>query len=427
MRQTVAILGSWDTKQTEMRYMRGQLERAGLSVTYVDVSTLPHPPVPSQEGVDSTVLRAESLDEWNRIVRDGRAAQIQFMSALAKNYIAHLQEEGRIQGIISAGGLQNTTLAVAAMEGLPFGFPKVLATTVASGYRTFVSVLKNLDIVVIPALADIAGLNFVTKSTLDTACDCLAGMLLANDSATRSREHLRVGVSMMGVTNLSAEGALNELRNLNYEAIGFHTTGAGGAMLERLVRSGDLDAVLDINLHEIVNEYFGGGYSFGTQGRLEAAIELGLPLVVAPGGLDFVDYYVADFPGGIESRKYVLHNGSLAHIKLTESEACDVGAIVGERLSQVQHKIVMIVPTNGLRSESAPGEAMYDPEVDNALVRAIQSHCGRNVEIKKFDGCLNSPEFGRVAARELNQQISTAAASSAVCSTSHTHEVMTSD
>jgi uncharacterized protein (UPF0261 family) len=347
------------------------------------------------------------------------------MSSLTKEFVVRLQAAGRIQGIVSAGGLQNTTLAVEAMGGLPFGFPKVLATTVASGYRTFVSVLKNLDIVVIPALADIAGLNFATRSTLDTACDCIAGMVLAVSPVSKTKDHVRVGVSMMGVTNLSAEGALKELRDLGYEAVGFHATGAGGAMLERLVQSGDLDAVLDINLHEIVNEYFGGGYSFGATGRLEAAIELGVPLVVAPGGLDFVDYYVADFPGGIEGRKYVLHNGSLAHIKLTVGEASAVGTVVGERLSKAKGEITLLVPTQGLRSESSPGEKMYDPEVDAALVDAIASHCGPYVTISEFDGCLNTAEFGRIAAEELHKQIE-AKALKGVDAVRQTREVMTS-
>lgn len=410
MQPTVAVLGSWDTKQTEMRYMRCQLEKAGLSVTYVDVSTLPHPPMAQEDGYDSTLVRAGVAYEWEQITSKGRAAQIQIMSSAARSFVTTLQEHGQIQGIVSAGGLQNTTLAVSAMEGLPFGFPKVLATTVASGHRTFVSVLRNLDIVVIPALADIAGLNFATKATLNAACECLAGMILSK-GVQGTKDHLRVGVSMMGVTNLSAEGALRELQELGYEAIGFHTTGAGGGMLERLVYSGDLDAVLDLNLHEVVNEYFGGGYSFGADGRLESAVAKGIPMVIAPGGLDFVDYYAADFPGGLEDRRYVLHNGSLAHIKLTVTEADAVGTIVGKRLSKAQRKVVLMVPSDGFRSESAPGETMHNPDVDGAVVNAIVRHGGKNVVIRNFEGCLNTPKFGQVAAKELHRQIVADAAS----------------
>ena len=45
------------------------------------------------------------------------------MEAVA-SYVEKLYEEGKIDGILSAGGLQNTVMATNAMKRLPIGFPK---------------------------------------------------------------------------------------------------------------------------------------------------------------------------------------------------------------------------------------------------------------------------------------------------------------
>ena len=50
-------------------------------------------------------------------------------------------------------------MAANAMQKLPVGFPKVMATTVASGTRKFDLVVGDKDITVMPAICDFTGLN----------------------------------------------------------------------------------------------------------------------------------------------------------------------------------------------------------------------------------------------------------------------------
>lgn len=400
MRRTAAVLGSWDTKSAEMCYMRTKLEEANLDVVLVDVSTKP-----SQSSPDGRVYTAKDIlkgkeDQWSLVKDQGRAASIMFMSEATKDFVVGLQTAGKIDGIVSAGGLQNTTLAVSAMQSLPMGFPKVVATTVATGHRPFMSVVGDRDIVVIPAIADLSGINFATKATLNSACGCLAGLMRETQVFERP-DRVTVGLSMMGVTNNAAVGAIRRLEQAGYEVVGFHATGAGGGVLEDFVGCGLFDAVLDLTLHEIVNEYFQGGYSFGIQGRLEAAIERNIPLVIAPGGLDFVDYFVDEFVHGIEGRKYIFHNDRLAHIKLTRNEAQEVGALVGKRIAKSTRPVVMVYPTQGLRSDTGYGQALYDPEVDEVLVQAIQKNAGQHLVVHEHEMNLDTEEFGATAAQVL--------------------------
>ena len=82
-----------------------------------------------------------------------------FMMEAVASYVEKLYKEGKIDGILSAGGLQNTVMATNAMKRLPIGFPKVMATTVASGRKTFESVVGTKDIVTVPSICDFTGLN----------------------------------------------------------------------------------------------------------------------------------------------------------------------------------------------------------------------------------------------------------------------------
>ncbi|GAA2179203.1 hypothetical protein GCM10009785_04960 [Brooklawnia cerclae] len=377
--------------------MRSRLENAGIAVVLVDVSTVVTEAFDDANGYSAQDIRRPLENEWRELAGAGRGAKIDFMARATRDFVVLLQERGQIDGVISAGGLQNTTLATAAMKALPIGFPKVMATTVATGRRSFMSVVGDRDVVVVPALADMAGLNFATRSTLNTACDCLIG-LMSNRTELQRPDRPVVGLTLMGVTNAGAAGAIHQLERHGFEAVGFHATGAGGGVLEEFVRTGLVDAVLDMNLHEIVNECFQGGYSFGVRNRLSAAIERGIPLVVTPGGLDFVDYMVNEFEPGLAGRKYVLHNGTLAHIKLTVDEAAMVGGVVGERLRGARVPVRLVVPTAGLRADTDPGEPMHDPPVDEALVQAIVEHAGDGVEVERVAMNLNTEEFGALVA-----------------------------
>lgn len=398
--KNAAVLGSWDTKRAEMQYLRTRLEEAGVGAVLVDVSTLPVDDLDEEWGYPSRVVRGGLESRWRDLPDDDRGARIDLMAIAAARFVSRLHAEGRIDGVVAAGGLQNTTIAKAAMRALPLGVPKVMATTVASGQRRFASVVGDSDIVVVPALADFTGLNFVTRATLDAACACLVGIGGRDVRPARPAGPV-VGLSAMGVTNRAASAAVAELESQGFEAVAFHATGRGGAVLEDFVRSGLVDGVLELSLHEIVNEHFGGGYSHGARDRLVGPLAAGVPLVLTPGGLDFVDYEAAEFPPGLGGRSYVLHSGTLAHIKLTVAEARTVGRLVGGRIAAAARPVPLLLPTDGLRAGARPGLPMWDPAVDEALVTALVEHADGRAAVERVPLNLDTEAFGALAARRL--------------------------
>ena len=133
--KTIAIIGSCDTKYREICYMRELIEAQGVKALVIDVATGPDP----SKGYD--VSREEVAESagvsWQDMEPKSKGEKISFMTEAVAGYVEKIYQEKKIDGIVSAGGLQNTVMATAAMQRLPIGVPKVMATTVASGRKTF--------------------------------------------------------------------------------------------------------------------------------------------------------------------------------------------------------------------------------------------------------------------------------------------------
>ena len=78
-------------------------------------------------------------------------------------------DQGRFQGVISIGGAQGTDIGTAAMRSLPIGVPRLMVSTVASGRAMFGPYVGTKDIAMMHSVADLQGLNFLTRRILENA------------------------------------------------------------------------------------------------------------------------------------------------------------------------------------------------------------------------------------------------------------------
>jgi len=404
--KTIGIIGSCDTKYKEVAYMKELIEAQQVAVLVIDVAT----------GVDQSYGYDVSREEvaaaagvpWPQLVPKEKGEKIGFMMEAVAVYVKRLYLTGRIDGVLSAGGLQNTVMAANAMRQLPIGFPKVMATTVASGKRMFESVVGDKDIVVIPSICDFTGLNIVTRQILANACACCAGMVKNAGTVLAKGGRPVVGITLMGITNTGACAAVEELERMGIEVIGFHTTGVGGAIMEQMAEDGLIDGILDLTTHEIAVEHFGGGFSYGEgiKHRLVKAAGKKVPLVISVGGLDFVDFQVGEFPPRMEERVYMMHNADTAHIKLLPDEAEAVAERFAGRLNQIDHPVKLLLPTDGMRHNTRPGEALYCKETDDILLSRIRQIDNKNIEIITVPGNLDTVEWGMCAAHYMVKELS---------------------
>lgn len=403
--KTIAIIGSCDTKSREISFMREQIEAEGIKALVIDVAT----GLKESKGFDVSreeVAAAYGVN-WMDMESKTKGEKIAFMMKAAASYIEQIYYEGKIDGILSVGGLQNTVMATNAMRRLPIGFPKVMATTVASGRRTFDSVAGDKDIVMIPSICDFTGLNLVTEQIMANACACCVGMVKHAGQVLKKGKKPVVGITLMGITNTGACAAVDELERLGIEIIGFHSTGVGGMIMEQMACDGLIDGILDLTTHEITQEYFGGGFSYGegAKDRLRKSVEHKIPLVISVGGLDFIDFAVNEFPPRMDERIYMMHNGSVAHIKLLPDEAEITTKRFVERLELIDYPVKLLIPTDGMRCNTREGEELYYKEVDEIILRQLYEIKNKNVEIITVSGNLDTVEWGIQAAHYMVKEL----------------------
>ena len=116
-----------------------------------------------------------------------------------------MQRRGAVLGIISAAGSGGTAIVAPAMRALKVGIPKVMISTVASGdVRKYVGAS---DIFMLHSVADVQGLNSITRDILANGANALTGMVKAQQASraetrrTAAAETPRtVGLTMFGVT-----------------------------------------------------------------------------------------------------------------------------------------------------------------------------------------------------------------------------------
>ena len=187
---TVGLLGALDTKGTEYAWLKERLMEDGVDVLMIDVGTFS-----TDTGADvSSAEVIEAAGEDPETVRGGndRGAAMTVMGRGAAAIVTRLADEGRISGVLTAGGSGNASVAAAAMKALPIGFPKLIVSTIASGdTKPFVGAS---DVTMMYSVVDIAGINSVSTRVLGNAAAAIAGMAKAYDAreAAPHDEHERL-------------------------------------------------------------------------------------------------------------------------------------------------------------------------------------------------------------------------------------------
>ena len=284
MSKTVALLGALDTKGREYEFVRECIRAAGHEALLIDVGVL-GPPALQPDVTRQAVARAAGVDFDALVAKHDRGEAMAAMSRGAEVLVPRLYAEGRFQANLALGGGGGTSIACAAMRTLPLGVPKVMVSTVAgtdvSGY------VGVKDIVMIPSIVDVAGINRISREVFARAAGAVCGMVDA--LVPPGDDKPLVAASMFGNTTACVEQAKTLIEAAGYEVLVFHATGVGGRTMESLIESGRIAGVLDVTTTEWADELVGGVLAAGPR-RLEAAARSGVPALVAPGCLDMVNF-----------------------------------------------------------------------------------------------------------------------------------------
>jgi uncharacterized protein (UPF0261 family) len=401
--RTVLLIGTLDTKGEELWFLRNRLDKAGAEVLLADVGTL-GPPVLAEPDITREEVGAETGVDVAALGAAGdRGAAIGAMAGAAAALARRLHDEGRIHGILSAGGSGNTAIATAAMQALPVGVPKLMVSTMAAGDTS--DYVGGVDVMMMASVTDVAGLNSVSARVLSNAAAAMAGMVKTKPPEVKTGRPL-VAATMFGVTTPCVTTAREALEERGYEVLVFHATGTGGKAMEALVDGGLLAGVLDITTTELCDDLVGGVLSAGPA-RLEAAGRAGVPQVVSLGALDMVNFGARDtVPPKFEERNLYIHNPSVTLMRTTPEECAELGRRIARKLSQATGPVSLFVPLKGVSLIDAEGQPFHDPEADAALFDALREGLdGSDVELIELDNNVNDEEFAMAMADKLERYL----------------------
>jgi len=393
---TIALLGALDTKGREYAFVRQCIEQRGHRVLLIDVGVLGPPSVEPDVSRDMVAAAAgEDLQAIAAAKDRGRAMAT--MSRGAAALIPRLLAEGRFDGILALGGSGGTSVACAAMRALPLGIPKVMVSTVAGGdVSGYVGVC---DIVMIPSIVDVAGINRISREVFSRAAGAICGML--ETAIPLGDDRPLIAASMFGNTTACVDAAKEILEQSGYEVLVFHATGTGGRTMESLIAAGRIAGVLDITTTEWADQLVGGVLAAGPE-RSEAAARHGVPAVVAPGCLDMVNFWAPEtVPAKFRQRKFYPHNANVTLMRTTPEECCQLGTILAEKLSLSTGPIAVLLPLQGWSMIDAPGGPFWWPEANAALHEALKRQLRPDIQVIELDVNVNDPRFARCAAETL--------------------------
>lgn len=390
--KTIVVLATLDTKGEEAQFLREEIARLGHVASLFDVGVVGEPACKANQSRESLAeLGGTSLAKL--LENPSREASTPVMIAGATKALKKLHDSGELGGVLGLGGFQGTGLCCAVMRSLPYGVPKVMVSTAASGDTASYVGIK--DITMMFSVGDILGLNDFTRGILTNAAGAVCGMASAEAQLVRTdSEKPLIGISNLGVLTKGTMRAIDRFREKGYECVVFHAIGSGGAAMEELMREGVIGAVFDYAMGEIAD----GVYEVlraGEPERMTVAGKLGLPQVLVPGGSEHLGVLVEPnvVPDEWKNHDYVFHSPVVFVPRLRADEFSRVAEEIGARLQATGGNAVMMLPTDGTSAYTKPGGELRDTESDAAFFAALKRALPDTIEVVERAFHAEHPEF----------------------------------
>lgn len=398
--RTIAIAGTFDSKGAEYQYIKGLVEELGLRAYTIHTGVFEPMFEPDVSNGEVAAAAGYNLEEI--AAKKDRSLAMEALAKGMETIVPKLYADGKFDGILSLGGSGGTSLATAAMRALPIGVPKLMVSTMASGdVERYVG---TSDIIMMPSIVDVAGLNKISKMIFKNAVLAMAGMVSCGDKLKNDTTEQKplIAATMFGVTTPCIEQAKAYLEKKGYEVMVFHATGTGGKTMEALIDAGFFAGVLDLTTTEYCDEVVGGILAAGPD-RCGAAIRQKVPQVVSVGACDMVNFGEMDsVPEQFRGRNLYKHNPAVTLMRTTVEENVEIAHRLAEKWNGARRKMVLLLPQKGVSMIDAEGQPFDGPEERKTLFETLKKEIRNdNVEIVELDNNINDEHFALTAAKTL--------------------------
>jgi len=385
----IYVVGTADTKPEELQFIAARIKDSGGDCAIVDVGTLP-----SNIAVDVTSAEVAAFAEGGPdsvLKAPGRGEAV---TAMGDALAGYLRNQDDIAGVIGIGGGGGTSIVTTGMRELPLGVPKIMVSTLASGdVSPYVGVS---DIIFMPSVSDMTGMNRLTRVILHNAANAIAGM--AASPAPSPSGKPAIGLTMFGVTT-TAVNAMTDFLKSDFDCLAFHATGTGGRAMENLATNDLLVGVLDITTTEVCDLLFDGVLP-ALPTRMDIIAEKKIPYVASVGALDMVNFWAPDtVPAKFADRQFHYHNPNVTLMRTTLDENRQMGTWIGNKINVCEGPVRFLIPEKGISALDIEGGDFFDPEISAALFEAIEQTVNwtDDRQLVRVPHHINDPEFAEAA------------------------------
>lgn len=398
-RSAIIVLGTFDSKGEEHRFLRDALRRRGLEAVTVNVGT----GRPSAFTADIDLY--DDLQNAGVLPAQDRDQAIAAMIARGRIVVADLYQKGAVGGIVSAGGGSGTHLCSRIMRVLPLGTAKVMVSTVAS--RDMSAVVGTRDITMMHSVVDLLGVNSISGVILDQAAAAVCAMAQSDWQASEQKR--RVALSFFGFITPAAEAVREALEARGYEVIAFHANGTGGMALEELAAEGYFDGILDLATHELADALTGGYCGGIGPQRFTPVPGKSLPRLVVPGGMDcaVLEFTRDSVPKAYRDRPVFFYDFRSA-VRLSADESRQLAAQLAGKLNLDTTHVKVLVPLGGWSVADCADGPLYAPDISRIFMETFCRELDPAIEMRQVENHINDPAFARTAADMMDRMIGNA-------------------
>ncbi|KUR76450.1 Tm-1-like ATP-binding domain-containing protein [Novosphingobium sp. FSW06-99] len=385
---SVLLVITQDTKQDEARFVRQTLESAGVEVVHLDPSV--RRSVGGAEISPEQVAEAagHTIEAVRALGHEGKCQAVMIEGSIKAAHAWHAARP--VSGVLAVGGSMGTALAGALMQSLPYGLPKLIISTMASGFTAPYVGVK--DIAMLNAVTDIAGINSISREVFRNGALAVAGMAKGYDPA-RTADKPLVLMTTLGTTEQGTRRIRQALEADGAEVMVFHSSGAGGATLDSIAAERDVALVLDLSVTEII-DHLNHGLADGGPDRGKAGMARGVPTIWAPGNADFIiagpiEAARAQFP----DTRYHQHNPQLTAVRTRLPELQVLADHLSALVADARGPVEVFTPLHGFSSHDSPTGHIQDTSLPGPFAEYLKQMMPAHVPVTAVDAHFNDAAF----------------------------------
>jgi len=393
MERVILILSTMDTKGPETIYLRDQIVARSGNALILDMGMSR-----SSEGADipsDAVARAAGVDiDEIRSSRERKKITRQMIDGASIIAIKML-EERRLAGVIGLGGSTGSLMATDVMRSLPFGVPKVMVSSTAALPGLSTRYIGTGDLAIFHTVIEISGLTTPLKNVLERSAAAITSMAqvepLTVESARQGGRPL-VAMSMFGPTEKCSHHVRQRLETEGFQVIGFSAAGVCDRAMEEMISRNFFDAVVDLAPGGVGEEALGGMRAAGPD-RLTAAGRLGIPQVIAPGGVNLMSPRKSRYKPEYHQRKKFDMDELRTFLRLSVEEMELVAEIFAEKLSVANGPTIFLLPKRGWSAIDHPSSDMFEEKEDEVFLKVFRANVSPQVVTREVDANLEDEAF----------------------------------